>query len=147
MMDPFTAIGFASNIAQFVGYAANLVRTAVEIEQSAEGRAGQVTTLDTLYTQLSKFNGHLVTSLDSNRHVDASHEVWESLRSLAKLSKEDCDKLLRTVGQLKTTSKGKWQSFRAALRTLWKKDEIEELEKRLQRTQTALMLHICTAAR
>ncbi|KAJ5633499.1 hypothetical protein N7528_001341 [Penicillium herquei] len=57
-------------------------------------------------------------------------------------------KLLKIVRKLKVQdgSRGCWKSFRAALKLLWEREDIKELEIRLQRTQMTMALHICALA-
>ena len=68
-----------------------------------------------------------------------------AIKALSSSCKKDCDELLEIVQQLKSDngSWGRWQSFRVALKTLWEKKKITELEERLNKTQVILTLHIC----
>ncbi|KAJ8133152.1 hypothetical protein O1611_g474 [Lasiodiplodia mahajangana] len=153
-MDPLTAIGLAGNVIQFVQFTSDLTRTAVEICKSPTGCAADILTLDSLYQQLNNFNDRLASGHSSTMSAQlggrscASALDIPSFRELSLLCKSDCEKLLSVVGTLK--GKGgpgkRWQSFRTALRMVWRKEEIEELEKRLNRTQTTMTLHICTFA-
>jgi hypothetical protein len=155
-MDPLTALGLASNIVQFVQFALGLVQTAVEVRGSSAGCTAHVLTLETLYGQLNDFNVELTSSHDNansylNRQGSESESVKyvTSFRTLSLLCKSDCARLLRVVDKLKMQdgSRGRWQSFRIALKILWEKDEIEQLEGRLNKTQVTMTLHICTISR
>lgn len=67
---------------------------------------------------------------------------------LAASCKEDCDKLLKIVGKLTSDgSKRRWKSFKVAVSSLRKQDEIAMLEKRVSRTQSTLTLCICEIAK
>ncbi|KAI0102583.1 hypothetical protein GGR51DRAFT_527012 [Nemania sp. FL0031] len=152
-MDPLTAVGLAGNIVQFVQFAADLIQTAVEIRRSSTGCTADVLTLDTLYQQLNNFNDELASGRSNasgylNGQGSASNPGVISFRELSLLCKSDCEELLSVVDTLKGQCgpRKRWRSFRTALSILWKKDKIEELEKRLNRTQMTMTLHICTIA-
>jgi hypothetical protein len=153
-MDPVSAFGLASCIVQFIQFTANLIYTTVEIRRSSVGCTEDVLTLDTLYGQLHDFNSQLATNHDKaggylNSRGSESSRNYASFRTVSLLCKSDCEKLLQVVDKLKVRddSRGRWRSFRTALKMIWKKDDIENLEMRLHRTQTTMTLHICTIAR
>jgi hypothetical protein len=136
-MDPCTALGLASNVVQFVHFASSLVHAVVEVQRSSAGCTDEVLSLDTLYGQLNDFHVELESnpsnaSRNHEQHGSVSVHGSSSFRTLSLLCKSDCEKLLRVVRKLKTqdASRGRWQSFRIALRTLWDKKEIEDLEQR-----------------
>ncbi|KAJ5360510.1 hypothetical protein N7517_009701 [Penicillium concentricum] len=152
-MDPLTALGLASNVVQFVQFASNLVKIAVEVRRSSSGCTDDILTLDTLYGQLNDFNSELLSGRDNassylNGPGSKSNKNSTSLRTLSLLCQSDCEKLLLVVRKLKVQdgSRGRWQSFRTALKSLWEKEDIEDLERRLQRTQMTMTFHICALA-
>ncbi|KAK3368129.1 hypothetical protein B0H63DRAFT_528511 [Podospora didyma] len=152
-MEPIAALGLASNVAQFLQFASSLIQTAVEIRNSSSGCTSDVLTLDSLYGQLNDFNNKLMSKNGIVRGcVDppsrASTIDVTSFQVLSDLCRTDCEKLLHAVAKLKVKdgTSGRWQSFRTALKAVWKKEEIKELERRLHNTQTTMTLHICTIA-
>ncbi|KAI1740933.1 hypothetical protein F4680DRAFT_447784 [Xylaria scruposa] len=152
-MDPLTAVGLASNVVQFVHFTSDLIHTAVKIHKSSIGCTDDVLTLDSLYQQLSAFNdGFSSGSKNAHGYLNGrgneSTQGIPSFHALSLLCKSDCEKLLSVVDTLKKQHgpRKHWQSFRTALRMVWEKDKIEELEKRLNRIQTTMTLQICTIA-
>lgn len=147
-MDPVTAIGIAGAVVQFVSFAHKLVSETREIHASAQSRSGHVATIDEIYTSLLRLNSQLQVSSTLNPNELESDGIIKhvlAIRGLSQSCERDCAKLLEIAQKLrgKGETGGKLQSFRVALKTLWKSSEIEELEERLQRTQTTLTLHIC----
>ncbi|KAL1851056.1 hypothetical protein Daus18300_012665 [Diaporthe australafricana] len=73
-------------------------------------------------------------------------KILVAVKALCEVCKSDGDELLRIIKKLRTKpdAKGKWDSFRVALKKAWEKTSIDELEARLSRTQVTLTLHICT---
>jgi len=151
MLEALAAVGLAGNVVQFVSFASDLISASLEIHGSMSGCSEGVLALDTLYGQL----GDLSTGLDACSHSSihfSARELAASVAAIKKLSlscKEDCDRLLGIVNQLKASggSKGIWKSFRIALRTIWEKKHITQLEERLSKTQVALTLQICAISR
>lgn len=153
-MDPVTALGLASNVVQFVQFASDLVKTAIEVRRSSSGCTADILTLDTLYGQLNDFNAELLSGRDNassylNGPGSKSDKNATSFRTLSLLCQSDCEKLLLVVRKLQVQdgSRGRWQSFRTALKSLWEKEDIRDLERRLQRTQMTMTFHICALAR
>jgi hypothetical protein len=156
-MDPLTALGLASNVVQFVQFTSGLIQTAVEIRRSSAGCTADILSLDSLYGQLNDFNDGLALSHENasgylngpGRELPKSAQNITSFRTLSLLCKSDCEKLLQAVDKLKVQggSRGHWQSFRTALKMVLGNDKIEDLERRLNRTQMTMTLHICTIAR
>ncbi|KAI1097517.1 hypothetical protein F4804DRAFT_167764 [Jackrogersella minutella] len=153
-MEALTALGLAANIAQFVGYAMKLVSTSREIHNSMKGSTSKVAMLDEVYGKLQDLNSRLGSCQEGNgfaqkqlagagvtefiQHIDA-------INDLSRVCKVDCDKLLGVTAKLKGKEgrPSPWTSFKAAIKTMWKGDEIAELEQRLHYTQSTLTLHIC----
>lgn len=153
-MEAIAALGLASNIVQFVSFASSLIKTTIEILRSSNGCTADILALDSLYAQLHSFNHEL-----GSKHDDAhgnlsgpgsqSNNDITSLRSLSLLCKSDCEKLLKVVSDLKLQEapKGRWKCFAAVLKATWRRDEIKNLETRLNRTQMTMTLHVCAIAR
>lgn len=149
-MDPVTAISLAGAVVQFVSFAYKLVAKTREIHESASGQSENVATVEEIYTCLLRFSSQLQASSAEGPKLDLteSHGVARhvfAINELCRSCEKDCQKLLVMARQLqgKGGAGHRLQSFRAALKTLWKSSEIEELEERLHLTQTTLTLHIC----
>ncbi|KAF6809448.1 hypothetical protein CSOJ01_06926 [Colletotrichum sojae] len=143
-MNPLAALGLASNVVQFVDFTSGLMRTAKEIYRSADGATSAVLDLDTLYSELRDHLDQLVLGhnkagrylhLMSTRSNSSDH----TLRNMSTLCKSDCEKLLTKIKELKDSggSRGRWRSFRIALKYVWNEEEIQDLEHRLIRTQVS----------
>lgn len=148
-MDPLTAFSLAGTIVQFVDFATSLVRTTVEIHESIRGLSSEVSNLEEVYTALSEFSSELEASNQKTQGIPSS--IRPQVTSLTRLStscKEDCDKLLKIVEKLTLGGPGRrWKSFKAAVASLRKQDEIAKLERRISRTQSTLTLCICEIAK
>ncbi|OTA98146.1 hypothetical protein M426DRAFT_17699 [Hypoxylon sp. CI-4A] len=149
-MDPLTALGLSANISQFVGYAIKLVSASTNIKNSATGCTSQVAMLDEVYTELSKLSSRLGSSnISTNVGIIRSPYAVEHIDAISKLSrtcKQDCNRLLNVTTELKSKNHitNKRTSFLIALKTIWKKGELDEIEKRLHSTQSVLTPHVCS---
>ncbi|XTI85064.1 hypothetical protein V2W45_1340058 [Cenococcum geophilum] len=152
-MDPITALGAAAAIAQFVGFAVNLVSASKETFDSAKGSVGHIQTIEDVYGRLrdlstllrkpSKMEPGLELLVEDKSLLDAQ---TSAINDLSQVCINECNKLLEVAPKLKCEpdSRTRWQSFRIALMTVWKEREIASLEKRLQGVQVALTLQVCS---
>jgi hypothetical protein len=154
-MDPLTAFGLAANVVQFVTFAAGLISKPREVHNLAKGTTNDVLILDTIYTELLALSSKLEVSSQIDPDITivpgksalVDHTV--AISKLSQTCKNDCTKLLEALRKLRGRDgpKSRWKSFKIALNTIWKSDEIAALEKRLHNIQTTLTLHICAVTR
>lgn len=152
-MDPLSGAGLAGTVVQFVQFAANLFSIAKEVHRSSSGISKEKESLEAIYNRLSTLSKNLqnpwpVTQSSNGAYPDRAANV--GMRSLAEECKIDCDRLLSVIGRLSHghgTLPKWWNSFRSALKELWKRDEIEALEARIAKHQTQLIMHMCTDSR
>ncbi len=148
-MDPVSAFGLAAGVAQFIGFAASLISSSVEIHTSVSGATSEILNIEMVYQQLAELStllaGDIVPHPGSQLPSPLTKHVG-LLIDIAKTCKGDCDKLLAIVRTLKTGSgskgRNKWRSFRTALKTVWKANEIDSLEHNLRRGQQTLQLAV-----
>ena len=152
-MEPLAAFGFAANIAQFLSFATTLIQTSREIYHSGQGSSNKVLTLEATYKQLKDLSQNLGPGSEEDPAfvAEARSSPKNSISvndDLSRVCKYDCIRLLNVIGHIKgrVGPKSRWQSFRIALKTVWKGREISELEERLGRTQNALTFQVCMSA-
>ncbi|KAF4976608.1 hypothetical protein FDECE_18456 [Fusarium decemcellulare] len=151
-MDPLSAVGLAGTIVQFVSFAVKLIAVASDIHDSARGINDEVENIETVYGKLERFSVDLGTDLKIQPQVHDGfaaklpgyHQQLCAIQELSKSCKNDCDRLLGIIKGLPVERgpKTPWKSFRVALKLVWKSDEISAIDKRLQRTQATLTLHL-----
>lgn len=149
-MDPLTAIGLASNVFSFISFASGLIKGTLEISGSTTGCSIDITNIDRVCAQLQDLCDGLQSGTEYKipgaQAENHATKTFVAVKSLCAAWKSDGDELLRITKELRTKdgSKGKWDSFRVALKKAWKKSSIDELEARLSRTQITMTMHICT---
>ncbi len=158
-MDPFSALGLASNVVQFIDFALKLVNGAAEIAQSSKGLAERTLEFENVYVMLKGFGSSLQQdsaslppssiipgygpSEGTSTHRDAIKVHTTALRNIGKDCSAVCDQLLTVVENIrvKGTSNRRIKSFVAAFNQALSGKKICELEERLRRFQTLLALH------
>ena len=125
-MDPIAAIGLAGNIVQFVDFTWKLIDEAKSLYDSSTGVSEENDLLELIVNDLNDLNGNLTAP-------SALGAIPGPVRSLASKCKDVASELLETLDSIKVKGRGrKWNSFLQALRSVWKKGQIEGLVKRLK---------------
>jgi hypothetical protein len=141
-MDPFAAIGLASNIVQFVDYSTKLINGARDIYDSASGMTEENKSLESIVSEMKLLSSKLLPTTGDLRSEDE--------KALCRVAAE-CnilsDQILELLGKLKPKRrKSKHQSAWAAVKNKIHEREKLELEKRLGncRSQLELQLSVLT---
>ncbi|KAK4168464.1 hypothetical protein QBC43DRAFT_187756, partial [Cladorrhinum sp. PSN259] len=132
-MDPLTALGVASNIVSFVSFTFDLVTETRQICNSASGASETTTLIQTIARDVEQFNAAL----------SSSHHVYPSLQALISQSSKMAVHLQDGLRKLNSKRKrSTWCSFKAALRAVWTKDQVDSFLTDLGRLQSQIMSHI-----
>ena len=134
-METLAIIGLVGNIVQFVDFSGKLISKSAELYQSSEGALAENIDIETATKHLLLLNKKL---------KDASSATGDaSIQRLSVSCHAAAIDLLVALDKVKTKGEQKrWKSIRKALRSIWGKGEIEELERRLTRFREELNLHL-----
>ncbi|KAI1325279.1 hypothetical protein F5Y16DRAFT_378439 [Xylariaceae sp. FL0255] len=151
-MDPVSAFGLAASVVQFLTFTQSILSKATEIHNSVNGQPTDLASIVNIYEHLQSFSVRFTSQaskaadIASSTHtgVDDAQEI-SALINILQGSKADCDHIIGLVNKLNVGAEPRrsWKSFKAALELVWNRREIEELDKRLQRAQSAVTLHMC----
>lgn len=144
MADAFTIIGTTSAILDFTDYAWKFVRTTGSIYGSISGRTLENERLDVVATKMAELSGTL-------EKADAVQPRSDEELRIATLAAQ-CNKLCKIIVDLlkKTTAEKKHSLLhctRAAMKTVWTKETVADLQGQLTLCTTQLNVHITTALR
>ncbi|OAG42303.1 hypothetical protein AYO21_03471 [Fonsecaea monophora] len=142
VLDPLSAIGLAANIVQFIDFSRRLISDAKEIYHSTNGVTTENVELQDVAESLSRLSSTLLNPLDQSQAAVSQTEA--EIVKIAAASRVVGDELLAAIQSL-TAGDGshkKWRSFLQALKTLWKKDKIAKLRKRLEDARSNLSVHV-----
>jgi hypothetical protein len=140
-LDPWTALGLASNIIQFIDFVWNLVSESKDIYRSTAGMLAENVELEVIANDLSQLSAQFQNPSGGRVRVPPDEE---GLRNLALRCSVLAEELLGTIQRLKV-EKGphrKWKSFRQALLSMSKKDKILELRTRLDWLRNEMTIQI-----
>jgi hypothetical protein len=137
-MDPITAVGLAGTVIQLVDFSIKIVSKSSELYLSGSDGTVENQSIEEATKDLTKLNDQVKSS-----------SVGDSdLQKLCKACGDAADELLVALSKVKVNGNGRaWQSFRKALRSIWSKEKIQELEKRLARFRDELNLRLTAGLR
>lgn len=139
-MEALAIIGLVGNIVQFVDFSGKLISKSTELYRSSEGALAE--NVDTETT-----TNHLVL-LNSKLRGAATATGDRALENLCKSCNTVAEKLLAALDKVKVKGEQrKWKSVRKALQSVWSKEEIGELERRLSKLREELNSHIVVGLR
>lgn len=138
-MDPITAVSLAGTVVQFVDFTSKVVSKSTELYRSGRDALAENVDIETTASDLTKLNTRL-------KQTTAVSDP--DLQALCQACGDVADQLLAALAKLKVNDKGqKWQSLRKALRSIWSKEEIMQLEQRLASFRGELNLRITIGMR
>lgn len=148
MLDPLTALSLAGNIIQFVDFSTKLVVKGREQYKSADGASVGDAELEAIAKDLQGVNHRLTSSLQI-AHARTLTASDEALHKLSEQCSSVAEELIHILDKLKVhgTSNRRWKSFRKALKSLMKKEEVDAIAKRLQHFRDELNIHILVSMR
>lgn len=139
MMETLAIIGLVSNIVQFLDFSGRLISKSAQLYRSGDALAENV--------DIETATSHLI--LLNDKLKDAATATSDgALESLCKSCDTVANMLLVALENVKVKDKQrKWESMRKALKSIWNKKDIEELERRLAGFREVLNLHIVMGLR
>jgi hypothetical protein len=122
-MEAVAAVALASNVLQFVQFSCELFALSSHIRNSTHGCPESHIDLGIIAKNLKK----------SNEALEHAITTSTELKSLVERSSDIAKQLLSAIEEIRTPSNKnrRWSSFKQALRTVWKKNQIDELQSRL----------------
>ncbi|SPJ78513.1 related to small s protein [Fusarium torulosum] len=147
-MDPITAFQVAGTVVAFVEFSYNLISETHSIYRSPDGNPTTVNRLSTIIDDLSDINDRVKHVLD----VSTSRATTASDETLVRLCRESRDiateiRTALTSLQAKGTSKldHAKTSVIVALKSMWSRDKLANLEQRLQQIRSEMTMAMLVA--
>lgn len=134
-MEAFAALGLAGNIVQFVDFSCKLFSNAQEIYSSASGSSDRVADAAFIVSNLNDLCKRLQERppLVASSGAGSVGALSSSLDLLANKCRDVALELMGLLDRIRTREpQSRWESFKVALRTVMREDEIKALEKRLE---------------
>lgn len=141
-MDPLTAVGLAGNILNFVDFSAKVLSRAKHLYESASGATAENDELESLTTNLKSLAEKVQrrpsqVPRKGHFHINITSESF--LDNLSQQCIQVADELLETLDSIKVKGDGRTRkSAVQAMKTIWRQDHIDALQKRLDRVSKQL---------
>ena len=141
VLDPLSAVSLVVNIFDLINHSINVVSKAREVHQFGADNE----TVDVEAT--TKDLAELTAKLQQNKPPDESEEPPESndpaLDSICQGCGDVAQELLDALAKVTVEGKSsKWKSTRKALRSVWSKEKIYAIEKRLNAYRDEINLRL-----
>jgi len=133
VLDPMSALSIAASVIQFVDFSSKLVSKGYHIYHSTDGTLAKNLELEVITDELLQLVMRLGCHGNSPNTTSLSPEE-EALRVMAEKCNGIATELLNRLAKLKVKKNANfrgWKSFRQALKSVWSKDELDELSERL----------------
>jgi hypothetical protein len=146
VLDPLSAIGLAGTVAQFIDFSMEIISESRKIYRSGTGTSSENVELETIAESLHQFSMQLQTSKDGQIPVPnmnaAFAKVLQSCQGVA-------DELLQALRRLKVKDgpHKRWNSFQQALMSIWRKERLSEMQRRLGFLREQVTLHLVSSVR
>lgn len=140
MAEALVAIGYISSIVQLVDICGKCVSKSVEVYQSSSGILDENAAVECAVKHIESLRGEV--------EAGAVSAPDRSLQELCRAVSRAGADLLEALAKLKVQgNKTRWKSIRKALKSVWSKEEIRDLEHRLSSFREELNLHITVRTR
>lgn len=146
-MDPFSALGLASNVVQFVDFGTKLISASIELYKSKDGASSVNGELETITKDLT---GICMGLTQPERRLDSTlaSEPERALLPLAQKCKDLGEEFLGVLQVLKAKGRHKkWESVRQAIGNAWKEKEIHNYLQRLNGYRREIAIHLISILR
>jgi hypothetical protein len=148
MLEPLIALGAVANVTQFIGLAIKIFAKSRRIYHSADGSLVEYDDLERVTGDVSTLSRKLQESLAMTATSNSLTVDEEALCNLCKGCVDVSQELATALENLKSQGKpGRFRSFRQALKSIWSKDYIENLERRMKTYREELNLRIVVGLR
>jgi hypothetical protein len=138
-LDPLSALGLASNVLQFIDFTSKLFSLTSEVYHSANGASKETEELEVITKHLQSLCEGVWQPL---KDPTERYPQDNALRELSRKCFEAGDELLQALGSLQMSGTNKrWNSFRSALATIWRRKDISKMYERLESLKSELALH------
>jgi len=142
-MDPLTAIGLAGNIITFIDVSSKVLSKAKQVYDSASGATSENDELESLTKSLKDVAERArqkPVSATHSSHFNLSITSETVLDNLSQQCIKVADELLEVLESVKVKGEGrKLKSAVQAVKSVWKQDDIDAIQRRLDRISKQLM--------
>ena len=140
------ALSVAANLVQFIDFSGKILSEGYRLHKSKRVGPSKNEEIENIALDLQKLHVELQSGEDETGLVPTPNDI--QLQRLAGQCRGICIELLAALEKLKVVDNpGKWESFRAALITVWAESKIKSLQDRLDEARQELIVRILMSFR
>ena len=148
MAEGLIAIGVAANIMQFVDLGSRILYTSYKICVSAQGFTKEHRILDSLTNDLQNVSHDLQCSIREGQNQQGVSQNDVQLQRLIEQCSLTCHELLLILDQIKAPiNPSKWDSLRAARKSIWKESKMKKIQACLDEYRQAITMRVLSGLR
>ena len=146
MAEALAAFSIAANVVQFIDFSGKILSEGYRLHKSTRVGPSKNEELEIIALDLHKLRDELQSQQEEKGQTLTPNDI--QLQRLANQCRGICLELLGALETLKVVDKlGKWESFRAALKTVWAESKIKSLQDRLDEARQELIVRILMSFR
>ena len=149
-MDPFSAVSLTGTVLTFTEFTVSIISKSKELYTAQHGALAQNLELEEATDRLVALTKNLETAsqqqgsgLQGKSTAVHAQSLKAILRSCLGVAKE----LVEVLDKLKVPKGQKWTSVYRALRSVWKKDKIKDLSRRISKYRKEIAVHLLAMIR
>ena len=146
MAEAVAALSIAANVVQFIDFSGKILSEGYRLHKSKRVSSSKNEELENIALDLQKLRDELQSQQEEKGQTLTPNDI--QLQRIANQCRGVCLELLGALETLKVVDKpGKWESFRAALKTVWAESKIKSLQDRLDEARQELIVRILVSFR
>ncbi|KAH7117586.1 hypothetical protein B0J11DRAFT_617455 [Dendryphion nanum] len=147
-MEPFSALAVANSAVQFIDFTCKVLAESYKLRTSTKDQLGEYETVVNVTTQLRDISLDLATHAGNHQGTSNLSQDDKNLQELCQSCHSISVQLLGALDKLKVNcGSSKWDTFRQAFCTVWSREEIEALERKLDKFRQQLVVGILVSLR
>lgn len=148
VLEAVAAVGLATSVVQFVDFTIKLVSKGNQYYKSADGVLTENRELEAIANKFSTLSQNLAKSSEIFPPAKQASDEENALRNVARECETVALEFVEVLNQLRVDgAHRKWKSFRQALKTIWQKEDIQDMLHRLQLAREEMVVHLLVVIR
>jgi hypothetical protein len=148
MAEIVAALSLASNIVQFIDFGSNVLAAGYRLHKNRSGGSDNIPEIKYVTSAIQRLVKGFTECLPDDSAIGELSRTEVELRKLANQCSVLAEELLSAVSKIEVQGRlKKWNSFRAALKSVLAEEKIAKIQGRLDKFRQGLILHIIACFR
>jgi hypothetical protein len=151
-MDALTVTSLAGTIAQLVDFGCKVTSSSTQIYRSADGSAVSETELNKVAKDMERLLKNVDDQFEQRENKSGNKPDLSEDEVMEQMLAKECVTVIKELKSalekvMRSGNTSKWRSFRQALLSIWHKEQIDGIEKRLCRFREQLTFRLVLSLR